>query len=198
MWTVEFLGAGIVQCKWVTLNLFCSLALREAEVTCSTKLPDTVHGVSHGALALLVSPTPSHADPGCHPRKSSTCCSTEKRWQKKRVCVVECARVCDPYCCGSRVLMVVSIVSWSCLVPPKHGIETDDSLLMSNIHILWRGFHLFCTLPLHSIIECLCVREYLGFSLLWTTLWVSLSAEAHPYAYAQVQEICLLKTVALI
>lgn len=82
------------------------------------------------------------------------------------------SRVCKdlwPLCCGSWVLMVVGISSWSCLVPPKDGIEADDNLVMGNVHILWRGFHLFCTLPLHTAMECLCVRGFFGFSLLWTT-----------------------------
>lgn len=48
MGTVEFLGAGIVQCQQVTLNLFCSLSLREAEVMCFTLLSDTMHGAPHG------------------------------------------------------------------------------------------------------------------------------------------------------
>ena len=93
----------------------------------------------------------------------------EEMAEKESVCSRVCKGLWPPLCFGSRVLVVVSIISWFCLVPPKHGIETDDSLLISNTHIRWRGFHIFCTLPLHSSLECLC-QEYLGFSLLQTTL----------------------------
>lgn len=170
MWTVEFLGAGIVQCKWLTLSLFCSLGLREAEVICSILLSDTVHGASHGEWALCV---PHHCMPtlGAIPESPLMCFSTEKRWQKKRRCLLE--DLCKdlwPLCCGSWVLMVVGSISWSCLVPPKHGTEIDDNLIMGNEHILSWAFHLFCTLPLHSALDSLCVRGYFGFSLLWTTL----------------------------
>lgn len=81
-------------------------------------------------------------------------------------------RVCkglQPLSCAAwgppSVLMVLGIITWSHLVPPKHGIKTNNYLVMGNAHLLWRVFHLLCTLPLRSTLECLHVRGYLHFFL---------------------------------
>lgn len=167
MWAVELQGAGIVQCKWVTLNLFCNLVLREAEVMCSILLSDTVHGTSCDEWALLVL-LAIECEPWLSSHQVLYMFFLRKEMAKKEKVF---SRVCKglwPLCCGSWVLIVVGSISWSCLVPPKHGIETDDNLVMGNEHLLCRGFHLFCTLVFHSALDC--VRGYFGFSFLWTIL----------------------------
>lgn len=162
MWTVEFLGAGIVQCKWVTLNLFCSLMLREAEIMFSTLLSDTVCGASHGEWTLLV-----FSAIACQPWLSfqKVLCMffhREEIAEKEKLFSTVCKGL-RPLCYSSWVLMVVGSISWSCLGLPKHGIETEDHLVMGNEHTLGRGFHIFCSLPLHSALDCLCVRVYFRF-----------------------------------
>lgn len=162
MWTVEFLGAGIVECKWVTLNLFCSLMLREAEIMFCTLLSDTVHGASHGEWALLVFPA-IICQPWLSFQKVLYTFFYREEMAKKEKVFSRVFKGLQPLCCDSWVLMIVGSVYWSCSVPPKHGIETDDNLVMGNEHILCRSFHFFCAVPLHSALDYLCVRGYFGF-----------------------------------
>lgn len=93
----------------------------------------------------------------------------QKRDGKKERVLGRVRKGLQPLCCAAwgppSVLMVLGIITWSHLVPPKHGIKTNDNLVMGNAHVLWRGFHLFCTVSLCSTLECLRVRGYLGFFL---------------------------------